>query len=116
RPLGPPTWPRDPSKRAPLGEVSARLADHAVFTEEDHRDTPLADILAEMERGARGPGTTTSIGDRRAAIRHAVGQARPGDTVVLAGKGPEDTLERDTETIPWDEVDEARQALRLRHP
>lgn len=90
------------------------LADHAVFTEEDHRDTPLAEILAEMERGAAGPGTTTSIGDRREAIRHAVGHARAGDTVVLAGKGPEDTLERDTETIPWDEVAEAREALRLR--
>lgn len=106
--------PRDPSKRAPLGEVASRLADHAVFTEEDHRDTPLAEILAEMERGAAGPGTTTSIGDRREAIRHAVGHARAGDTVVLAGKGPEDTLERDTETIPWDEVAEAREALRLR--
>jgi UDP-N-acetylmuramoyl-L-alanyl-D-glutamate--2,6-diaminopimelate ligase len=111
--------PRDPSKRAPLGEVSARLADHAVFTEEDHRDTPLADILEEMQRGARGvsmPGSTTSIGDRTEAIRFAVGHARPGDTVVLAGKGPEDTLERDTETIPWDEVQQARDALRDRHP
>lgn len=106
--------PRDPSKRAPLGEVAARLADHAVFTEEDHRDTPLQDILREMERGAAGPGTTTSIGDRTAAIRHAVGRAAPGDTVVLAGKGPEDTLERDTETIPWDEVAQAREALQRR--
>src|SRR5699024_623627 len=111
--------PRDPSKRAPLGEVAARLADHAIFTEEDHRDTPLAEILAEMERGAAlasSAGTTTSIGDRTEAIRYAVEHARPGDTVVLAGKGPEDTLERDTETITWDEVGEARAALRLRRP
>lgn len=106
--------PRDPSKRAPLGEVAARLADHAIFTEEDHRDTPLADILEEMQRGAQGPGTTTSIGERRAAIRYAVDHAGPGDTVVLAGKGPEDTLERETETIPWDEVAEAAAALALR--
>ncbi|WP_420111758.1 UDP-N-acetylmuramoyl-L-alanyl-D-glutamate--2,6-diaminopimelate ligase [Pseudactinotalea sp.] len=106
--------PRDPSKRAPLGEVASRLADHAIFTEEDHRDTPLQDILDEMQRGANGPGTTTSIGDRTAAIRYAVEHARPGDTVVLAGKGPEDTLERDTETIPWDEVAEAAAALALR--
>lgn len=106
--------PRDPSKRAPLGEVASRLADHAVFTEEDHRDTPLQDILDEMQRGATGPGTTIGIGDRPEAIRYAVGHAGPRDTVVLAGKGPEDTLERDTETIPWDEVDQARAALRLR--
>ncbi len=113
--LGSAGGPRDPSKRAPLGEVASRLADHAVFTEEDHRDTPLAQILAEMKSGARGPGTTTSIGDRVEAIRHAVLTARPGDTVVLAGKGPEDTLERDTETIPWDEVGQARAAVTARH-
>lgn len=110
--------PRDPSKRAPLGEVATRLADHAVLTEEDHRDTPLVEILAEMERGARagtGTGSVRSIGDRVEAIRHAVGSAGPGDTVVLAGKGPEDTLERDTGAIPWDEVAQAREAVRHRH-
>jgi UDP-N-acetylmuramoyl-L-alanyl-D-glutamate--2,6-diaminopimelate ligase len=114
--LGSAGGPRDPSKRAPLGEVATRLADVAVFTEEDHRDTPLVDILTEMERGAREQGRTNfrSIGDRVAAIRYAVRAAGPDDTVVLAGKGPEETLERDTETIPWDEMAEAREALRLR--
>lgn len=108
--------PRDPSKRAPLGEVATRLADVAVFTEEDHRDTPLADILREMERGARDAGRENfrSIGDRRVAIRRAVAEAAPQDTIVLAGKGPEATLERDTETIDWDEMAEARAALALR--
>ena len=108
--------PRDPSKRAPLGEVATRLADIAVFTEEDHRDTPLADILREMERGAREAGRENfrSIGDRRLAIRQTVADAAPEDTIVLAGKGPEATLERDTETITWDEMAEARTALELR--
>lgn len=106
--------PRDPHKRAPLGEVATRLADQAVFTEEDHRDTPLTDILREMERGAReaGRGNFLSIGDRAEAIRYAVASARPEDTVLLAGKGPEDTLERGTETLPWNEAEEARAALR----
>lgn len=114
--LGSAGGPRDPSKRAPLGEVATRLADHAVFTEEDHRDTPLEDILREMERGARegGRANFVSIGDRREAIRHAVLAAAPGDTVLLAGKGPEETLERGTEALPWDEVAEARAALALR--
>lgn len=110
--------PRDPSKRAPLGEVATRLADQAVFTEEDHRSTPLRDILAEMERGARQAepprDNFVSIGDRTQAIRYAVGRADPADTVLLAGKGPEETLERDTEMIPWEEIEEARAALRLR--
>ena len=96
--------------------AATRLADRVVFTEEDHRDTPLAEILAEMERGAREAGQEnfTSIGDRREAIRHAVVGASAGDTVLLAGKGPEDTLERDGVTVPWDEVAEAREALTLR--
>ena len=116
--LGSAGGPRDPSKRAPLGEVASRLADVAVLTEEDHRDTPLAEILAEMERGAREAGRTNtlSIGDRAEAIRHAITAAEPQDTVVLAGKGPEATLERDTETIPWDEMGQARDALARRRP
>ncbi len=104
---------RDPSKRAPLGEVATRCADQAVFTEEDSRDTPLADILAAMESGARGAGRSNfvSIGDRRGAIRHAITQAQASDTVLLAGKGPEDTLERSGETLPWNEVAQAQAAL-----
>ncbi|MBW8172801.1 UDP-N-acetylmuramoyl-L-alanyl-D-glutamate--2,6-diaminopimelate ligase [Ornithinimicrobium sp. Arc0846-15] len=111
--LGSAGGPRDPSKRAPLGEAATRKADHAVFTEEDHRDTPLVDILEEMERGAREAGRDnfTSIGNRVEAIRYAVASAKPEDTVVLAGKGPEATLERDTETIEWDEMGQAVNAL-----
>ena len=109
--LGSAGGPRDPSKRAPLGEVATRLADHAVFTEEDCRDTPLGDILREMERGAGDRTNFTSIPDRREAIRQIIHSAQPGDTVLLAGKGPEDTLERATETLPWNEVQEAHEAL-----
>ena len=105
--------PRDPSKRAPLGEAAARLADHAIFTEEDSRDTPIQDILSEMERGAIAGGHRNfeSVPDRRDAVRRAIWLAGPGDTVLLAGKGPEDTLERADETLPWNEVQEAQAAL-----
>ena len=114
--LGSAGGPRDPSKRAPLGDVATAMADVVVFTEEDHRDTPLQDILDEMERGAREAGRDNylSISDRREAIEYAVCSASPSDTIVLAGKGPEETLERDTETIPWDEMSEARAALTVR--
>lgn len=112
--LGSAGGPRDPSKRAPLGDTATQFADHAIFTEEDCRDTPIWDILHEMERGARQQGRTNfqSIPNRWDAIDFAIGHARPGDTVVLAGKGPEETLERATETIPWDEAAEAAEALR----
>lgn len=108
--------PRDPSKRAPLGRVATTRAEHAVFTEEDHRTTPLQDILDEMERGAREAGRDNfvSIGDRTDAIRYAVREAGPDDTVLLAGKGPEETMERGTEMVPWEEIEEARRALAAR--
>ena len=105
--------PRDPGKRGPLGEVATRLADEAIFTEEDCRDTPLAEILTQMALGAKAAGRANYciIPDRQHAIRQAVRLAGPGDTVLLAGKGPEDTLERADETLPWNEVEEARAAL-----
>ena len=108
--------PRDPGKRAPLGEVATRVADQAIFTEEDHRDTPLEQILAEMARGAvhSGRHNYELIPDRREAIRLAITQAQPSDTVLLAGKGPEDTLERGEDFLPWNEVQEARAALERR--
>ncbi|MFK5584810.1 UDP-N-acetylmuramoyl-L-alanyl-D-glutamate--2,6-diaminopimelate ligase [Serinicoccus sp. LYQ131] len=114
--LGSAGGPRDPSKRAPLGRVATGHADHVVLTEEDHRTTPLQEILDEMERGAREAGRSNfvSIGDRTEAIRYAVRRAGAQDTVVLAGKGPEETMERGTELVPWEEIEEARQALAAR--
>ncbi|MDO5635431.1 MAG: UDP-N-acetylmuramoyl-L-alanyl-D-glutamate--2,6-diaminopimelate ligase [Micrococcus sp.] len=114
--LGSAGGPRDPSKRAPLGETATTVADHAVFTEEDHRTTPLQDILEEMERGAREAGRSNfvSIGDRTEAIQYAISHAGASDTVVLAGKGPEETMERGDTVVPWAEIEVAREALRLR--
>lgn len=109
---------RDPSKRAPLGKSAIRGADVSIFTEEDHRDTPLAEILQAMQQGAEAEGGILEqdfwlIPERRAAIRFAIANAKPQDTVLLAGKGAEHTLERTDEVLEWDEVSEAKQALEL---
>ena len=114
--LGSAGGPRDPGKRAPLGKIATQYADHAIFTEEDCRDTPLENILKEIERGAITAGRSNfeSIQDRRDAIFKAILEANPEDTVLLAGKGPEDTLERAGETIAWNEVEVARDALHLK--
>jgi len=108
---------RDPGKRAPLGRAAARHADLAVFTEEDARSESLDEILDAMvagatEAGGRAGADVQVVPDRREAIRTAVAAAAPGDVVLLAGKGHEATLERATETLPWDEAGEARRALR----
>jgi UDP-N-acetylmuramoyl-L-alanyl-D-glutamate--2,6-diaminopimelate ligase len=111
---------RDPGKREPLGEMAVKRADLAIFTEEDSRSEDVNIILGEMARGAiKAGGEATKdywcISSRREAIRFAVSQAKAGDTIVLAGKGHERTLERLTETLPWDEVAEARRALEGRY-
>lgn len=107
---------RDPQKRGPLGEVSTCLADQVVFTEEDHRTTPLHEILDAMQAGATSAGRSNfvRIDDRHEAIQHAILNAKPEDTVLLAGKGHESTLERGEEALPWDELAEAREAIAAR--
>jgi len=103
---------QDPSRRVGIGRVAARLADFAVFTEEDHRTEPLEAILHAMAQAHGDPHRFALIPDRREAIRYAIRQAQPGDTLLFSGKGHERTLERGTETIPWNEVEEVREALR----
>ncbi len=71
------------------------------------------DILLEMERGAKqNKGASYElIPDRREAIWAALERATPQDTVLLAGKGPEETLERAGEVLPWNEVAVALELL-----
>jgi UDP-N-acetylmuramoyl-L-alanyl-D-glutamate--2,6-diaminopimelate ligase len=112
---------RDPGKRAPIGAAAVRHADLAVFTEEDSRSEPIETILESMAGGARATGAREDehfvrIPDRRAAIAHAFARARPGDVVVLAGKGHERTLERADEVLDWDEAAEARRIARTGRP
>jgi len=107
---------RDPGKRAPLGAAAVSGADVAVLTEEDSRSEPVEAILAAMAAGAESAGGVRGgsyhlVPDRRDAIALAYRLARPGDVVVLAGKGHERTLERMDEVLPWDEAALARALL-----
>ncbi len=107
---------RDPAKRPLLGKVAREHADITIFTEEDSRSENIYLILVEMAKGAIAAGGKATqnywtIPDRREAIQLAIKMAQSGDTVLLAGKGHEQTLERDGEILPWDEVAEARRAL-----
>ncbi len=104
---------RDPRRRQDIGQVAARLADKTFFTEEDHRSEPLEAILEALVKAAEAEGGQYAVvPDRREAIHQALAEARPGDTVLLAGKGHERTLERGTEALPWNEREVALEALR----
>ncbi len=104
---------RDPNRRTGIGAVAAKTVDHAIFTEEDSRTEDTNAILetiktAFLEAGGKN---YELIPDRRQAIRAAIAMARDGDTVLLAGKGHERTIERGTDFLPWDENAEAKAAL-----
>ena len=81
---------RDRTKRPLMGAVAGELADWVVVTSDNPRTEPpdaiIRDILAGMEE-VRAPYVVEP--DRRAAIRLALSRARPGDVVLLAGKGHE---------------------------
>src|SRR5439155_21781331 len=81
---------RDRGKRPLMGRAATSLADLTVITSDNPRsEDPLA-IIGEIEPGAKEGGGSYAIEpDRRAAIRMAVRAARPGDVVVIAGKGHE---------------------------
>lgn len=102
---------QDPSRRSGIGKVAAKLADFAVFTEEDHRSESLEAILQTMSQAHGDSHRHICIPDRREAIHYAVQNAQPGDTILFSGKGHERTLERETETLAWNEFEEVRKAL-----
>ena len=103
---------RDPGKRAPMGRVAAELADLVVVTDDNPRDEDPADIRAAVVAGAAdGPAAVEEIGDRSAAIDFAVGWAREGDVVLVAGKGHEAGQTSHGLTRPFDDRDELARAL-----
>lgn len=103
---------RDPGKRAPMGLAAAELADLVVVTDDNPRDEDPADIRAAVVAGAAGgPAAVEEIGDRAAAIDFAVGWAREGDVVLVAGKGHEAGQTSHGQTRPFDDRDELARAL-----
>jgi UDP-N-acetylmuramoyl-L-alanyl-D-glutamate--2,6-diaminopimelate ligase len=109
---------RDREKRPLMGAAAARLADVAIVTSDNPRSEEPEAIIAEILAGMNGPGAVAEIEaevDRRAAIAKALARARPGDAVVIAGKGHEQGQEfEDGRKIPFDDREVAREELRAR--
>jgi UDP-N-acetylmuramoyl-L-alanyl-D-glutamate--2,6-diaminopimelate ligase len=101
---------RDRGKRPVMGGVASRLADEVIVTSDNPRsEDPLA-IIAEVVAGAEGDVEVDP--DRARAIERALDRADEGDVVVIAGKGHEGGQEFAGETIPFDDREVARDALR----
>ncbi|MFC7791730.1 UDP-N-acetylmuramoyl-L-alanyl-D-glutamate--2,6-diaminopimelate ligase [Streptomyces cinereoruber] len=107
---------RDTTKRGPMGAAAARLADTAVLTSDNPRsEDPLAILTAMLAGAAAVPaeerGEVLVLADRAAAIAAAVARARPGDTVLVAGKGHEQGQEIAGAVRPFDDREVLRAAI-----
>ncbi|MFD3535952.1 UDP-N-acetylmuramoyl-L-alanyl-D-glutamate--2,6-diaminopimelate ligase [Streptomyces sp. NPDC058664] len=107
---------RDTTKRGPMGAAAARLADTAVLTSDNPRsEDPLAILTAMLAGAADVPagerGAVLVEPDRAAAIAAAVARARPGDTVLVAGKGHEQGQEIAGVVRPFDDREVLRAAI-----
>lgn len=127
---------RDEAKREVQGGLAGKYADEVIVTEEDDRDMDGQEIMEQIAAGAEKEGKRRErdlflVHDRDKAIQLAMKRARAGDTVLLLGKGHEKDIlrngpraaelrhlqqddhnpERVTE-VPWDELAEARRAIR----
>jgi len=98
---------RDRGKRPEMGAVAVRDADVAIVTDDNPRSEVPAAIRAEILAAAPG---AREIGGRREAIFAAVGEAREGDVVLLAGKGHEQGQIVGRDVLPFDDVTVAREA------
>ncbi|MFB4316267.1 UDP-N-acetylmuramoyl-L-alanyl-D-glutamate--2,6-diaminopimelate ligase [Actinomadura sp. 21ATH] len=108
---------RDRGKRPLMGEAAARLADLAYFTDDNPRsEDPLAILAAMVEGGLKVPQAERARivmePDRAAAIGLAIGRARRGDVIVVAGKGHEQGQYVAGEVLPFDDREVVRDALR----
>ena len=111
---------RDRGKRPLMGAIAARLCDRLWITSDNPRSERPEAILDEIVEGVRGsslgPPRHAVLVDRRAAIRAALGWARAGDTVIIAGKGHETYQIIGQDVLSFDDREEARRVLAEMHP
>jgi UDP-N-acetylmuramoyl-L-alanyl-D-glutamate--2,6-diaminopimelate ligase len=99
-----------------MGRIAGERCRLVVVTDEDPRGEDRDTILDEIARGAEAAGRRRGhdllvIADRAAAIAAAFERSRPGDVVLLAGKGHERSIIGPAGAVPWDERSAALEAL-----
>ena len=107
---------RDATKRPIMGRIAAQYGDVVYVTSDNPRtEDPVQivkDVEAGVKEGLREGSHYEVIVDRREAIQHAIQNAKPGDIVLIAGKGHEDYQILKDKTIHFDDREEARAALK----
>lgn len=96
---------RDKWKRPEMGKIAREFCDKVILTNEDPYDEPPEKILDDIGEGRK-------ILDRREAIREALKSAKPGDTVIITGKGAEPwIMGPNGQKIPWDDRNVVKEEL-----
>ncbi len=103
---------RDRSKRPLMGTVASRLADYSILTSDNPRKENPQTILDEIRAGFEPGSAVEVVEDRARAIARGFELARPGDSVLIAGKGHESTQEFENTIVPFDDRQVARELLR----
>ncbi|MCD8299338.1 MAG: UDP-N-acetylmuramoyl-L-alanyl-D-glutamate--2,6-diaminopimelate ligase [Opitutae bacterium] len=105
---------RDRGKRPKMVRAVQRLADFAWATSDNPRKEPIEQIFDDMKAGISAPEKIAFEPNRRRAISLAIDDAKPGDIVLIAGKGHETYQEFADTTLPFDDKNVARELLELR--
>jgi UDP-N-acetylmuramoyl-L-alanyl-D-glutamate--2,6-diaminopimelate ligase len=100
---------RDRGKRPQMGEIAERLADHVILTDDNPRHEDPENIVADILRGMKREHRV--VHRRIEAITNAIESARPGDIILLAGKGHEDYQQIGDERIAYSDRDTVRELL-----
>ncbi|GMV99533.1 MAG: UDP-N-acetylmuramoyl-L-alanyl-D-glutamate--2,6-diaminopimelate ligase [Candidatus Hydrogenedentota bacterium] len=103
---------RDKGKRPKMGKVAGELSDFAIITSDNPRTEDPETIVLDIEVGMQQSGKSKyqeylTIVDRREAIREAIARARPGDLVLIAGKGHENYQILGSTKLHFDDREEA---------
>ncbi len=102
---------RDRGKRPRMGRVAEEFADKVILTSDNPRDEDPGAILDEIAGGMERPFRAAMVPDRRDAILLALRVAKPGDSVLIAGKGHETYQEMRGEKLPFDDREVTREAV-----
>jgi UDP-N-acetylmuramoyl-L-alanyl-D-glutamate--2,6-diaminopimelate ligase len=107
------TGERDREKRPVMGRIAVDLADKVIVTSDDTRGESQEEIVRQILAGipAGEMRKVTVENDRKEAIRMALLQARPGDLVLLAGKGHEKSINLGGKEYPWSDAETAKELL-----
>jgi UDP-N-acetylmuramoyl-L-alanyl-D-glutamate--2,6-diaminopimelate ligase len=105
---------RDRTKRPLMVRAVQESADHAFATADNPRSEPLSRIFSDMKEGVGDPARVTWVEDRRRAISLALDEARPGDTLLIAGKGHESYQEFADTIVPFDDRQVVRELIGIK--